>query len=525
MNKAMNKCSTLFLDALRASLLDTSVKWTDAQQISQQDWAQLFQLADTHQILPMIFEAVYNCPAASITVPAGPASPNGSAVPVGSAAPADLAAPPDPALMMSCRMNVQRSVIMQSIRTEEAIRLLSFLESKGLHPLVVKGIVCRNLYPRPDYRVSGDEDIWISWEEFEACHSAMLEFGMESADPALDIQAAHEVPYGKKGSPLYIELHKSLFPPESRAYGDLNRFFERAREHAIRVPASAGASAAAPDKEATASTNTGAAASGNNATCATNTSAAVPGNNATCATNISAAVPGNNATCAANISAAAAPGTIATLGYTDHLLYLICHAFKHFLHSGFGIRQVCDIALFANAYGREIDWGYVLDCCRQIRADQFAAALFRIGEKYLTFDPDRACLSDKWHQIQVDETPMLRDLLDAGVFGDGSMSRKHSSTITLEAVSAQKEGRRASHGLAKSLFPSVMELKGRYTYLENMPWLLPAAWVQRILRYRRELSHTGRSSGSNSGGNTAAEALEIGRQRVDLLRTYGILDK
>lgn len=243
---------------------------------------------------------------------------------------------------------------LSSCRAYGPRRLSAFclFSRASLHPLVVKGIVCRNLYPRPDYRVSGDEDVWIPWEEYEACHKAMLEFGMAPADPEQDIQAAHEVPYSKKGSSLYIELHKSLFPPESKAYGDLNRFFENAREHAIRVPASA------------------------------------------------------------------APGSVVTLG-------------------------------------------------------------------------------------------------------DGSMSRKHSSTITLEAVSAQKEGRRASHGLAKSLFPSASDLKGRYTYLEKMPWLLPAAWVQRILKYRQEISH----AGSNSGGNTAAEAIEIGRQRVDLLRKYGILDK
>ena len=44
---------------------------------------------------------------------------------------------------------------------------------------------------------------------------------------------------------------------------------------------------------------------------------------------------------------------------TDHLLYLILHALKHFLYSGFGIRQVCDIALFSERYRDEIDWSRV----------------------------------------------------------------------------------------------------------------------------------------------------------------------
>ena len=47
---------------------------------------------------------------------------------------------------------------------------------------------------------------------------------------------------------------------------------------------------------------------------------------------------------------------IRTLNGHDHLLYLLLHAFKHFIHSGFGIRQVCDIVLWAETYGGSVDW-------------------------------------------------------------------------------------------------------------------------------------------------------------------------
>lgn len=414
----MEKISSLLLEALRTALEDESVNWTEDRQISPQEWISLFRMAETHNILPMIYEAVYSCPAVRTA---------------------------DPQMLAFLKQKVVRTVILQSMRTEEALRMLAFLESRNLHPLVVKGIICRNLYPKPDCRVSGDEDVWIPWEEYMDCHRAMLEFGMEPSDPEQDIEKADEVPYGRKDSPIYIEMHKSLFPLDSKAYGDLNRFFTHARERSVRI---------------------------------------------------------NN---------------IAAPGYTDHLFYLICHAFKHFLHSGFGIRQVCDIVLFANAYGSQIDWDYVLDSCRQIRADQFAASIFRIGEKYLTFDPKKAGYPDAWSAIHVDETMMLQDLLEAGVFGDGSMSRKHSSTITLEAVSAQKEGRKASHGVMKSLFPPAHDLEKRFEYLKSKPWLLPAAWVQRIAQYRRETK--------GAQGNNAAEAVEIGNQRVELLKQYGIIDQ
>ena len=70
---------------------------------------------------------------------------------------------------------------------------------------------------------------------------------------------------------------------------------------------------------------------------------------------------------------------VTTMELTDHLVNLIYHAFKHFLHSGFGIRQVCDIVLFANQYGDSIDGDRAIANCQKIRADYFAMSMFWIG--------------------------------------------------------------------------------------------------------------------------------------------------
>lgn len=203
------------------------------------------------------------------------------------------------------------------------------------------------------------------------------------------------------------------------------------------------------------------------------------------------------------------------MGYTEHLFYLICHSFKHFLHSGFGIRQVCDIILFANEYGDAIDWEKVLRQCREIHADLFAAALFAIGEKYLTFDPEKAHYPKVWQGICVDETDMLMDLLDSGIYGNANMSRKHSSNMTLDAVAADKNGKKAGNTVLKSLFPSAKKLEGRYPYLKKHPILLPIAWTDRILKYRKETVA--------GGDNAAADSVKIGNQRIELMKEYGII--
>ena len=33
----------------------------------------------------------------------------------------------------------------------------------------------------------------------------------------------------------------------------------------------------------------------------------------------------------------------------------------------------------------------------------------------------------------------------------------------------------------KRLFPSAKSIESRYTYLQDKPWLLPAAWVHRLI--------------------------------------------
>lgn len=415
----MNTTDELFLQALDAALCGGQVRWE--QSIAEEDWRTLIEMARIHHVLPMVFGAVYACPAIG----------NASAQ-----------------LMKACKRDAMQQVMIQAAKTADALKLLTHLKQVGVTPLVVKGMVCRNLYPAPDYRVSADEDVLIPAAQFSVCHQAMLSFGMIPADPALDPETSYEIPYRKPGTGLYIELHKTLFPADSDAYGDFNRFFEEVHSTSVTVE--------------------------------------IQG------------IP------------------VATLNPTDHLFYLICHAYKHFLHSGFGLRQVCDIIMFANTWGNDIRWREVLDRCDQIRATLFAAAIFKIGRKYLVFSPEQACYPPHWRHIIVDEKPMLEDLLQAGIYGSADQDRVHSSSITINAVAAQKKGKSTSGSVLKTIFPSAKSMEARYPYLKNHPVLLPVAWADRIVKYHRE---------TRSGKKNAGITLQIGSDRLALLRQYGILDE
>jgi len=298
----------------------------------------------------------------------------------------------------------------------------------------------------PDHRFSSDEDLLITADALDRCQEVFADFGLVTAFSPEQQLHSYEIPYTQPDGPLYIELHKHLFPPESDSYGYLNRFFPDAAGHRVSVD-----------------------------------------------------IDGMQ---------------VFSLEHTDHLFYLICHALKHFLHSGFGIRQVCDIVMYIRVWGSRVHWPQLLENCRRIHALEFTSAVVRIGINHLGLEPE-LCPPELTAGAP-DELPMLRDLLCAGIYGSSSESRMHSSRITLEAMASSRQNRAARNSLLLSLFPSAKQLEGRYSWLKDHPWLLPAAWASRMGSYCRDSLLQSPSS--------AGASLKLGSKRIALLRYYGLLD-
>ena len=195
----------------------------------------------------------------------------------------------------------------------------------------------------------------------------------------------------------------------------------------------------------------------------------------------------------------------------EHLLYLILHAYKHFVRSGIGLRQFCDIGLWAREYHAEIDWQRLHDQCASVHAATFAAAAFRIARDYLGIEFD---LPAPW-DVSIDVAPLLHDTLCGGVYGSNDYTRLHSSTVTLNAVKASRTGERSS--VLRTVFPKREYLEHRYPYLKKHPYMLPVAWVQRIAHYASE-----KQSGAD---NSASGSIKLAKERIELMKRYGIMDR
>ena len=370
-------------------------------------WPAIFTLANQQKLLPILFEAVRKMPAAEENA----------------------------ALFAVTKQQVIGQVLNQTVRSAEFSDLYHKLRSAGLHPIVVKGQLCSRLYPLKDYRISADDDLYISDAEFMACHEQLLANGLTTDTPTDELATADEVSYTKNGSPLYIELHRHLFDSAEDAHDELNHFFT-------------------------------------------------------------------------DINPVEMDGFLAMPPH-EHLLYLLLHAYKHFVRSGIGLRQFCDIGLWARAYHGEIDWQRLHEQCESVHAATFAAAAFCIARDYLDIEFD---LPAPWSEA-VDVEPLLHDSLCGGVYGSNDLTRLHSSTVTLNAVKASRTGEKSS--VLRTVFPKREYLERRYPYLKKRPYLLPVAWVQRLAHYASE-----KQSGTD---NSASGSIKLAKERIELMKLYGVM--
>ncbi|MGN1444533.1 MAG: nucleotidyltransferase family protein [Acutalibacteraceae bacterium] len=198
---------------------------------------------------------------------------------------------------------------------------------------------------------------------------------------------------------------------------------------------------------------------------------------------------------------------IKTPDSTDTLIYLICHVLKHYIRSGFGIRQICDILLYSKVFYQGIDFDCVLKKLREISADGFAADIFRIGKEYFGL-PEH--FAQVFNGREVDPQKLLEDVLSAGVFGKSTAERTHSAALTLAAVKGEKN---VGKSAVKRAFVSFDELKSVYPEIKDRKWLYPYYSVLRLLSYLKK------SDGIRSTG----QSIKIATDRLGQFEAYGLI--
>lgn len=189
-----------FLQILSASVHNTpffEVPLTESQ------WITMFEFARSHNVVPIVFEKA--CESRNFTEM------------------------PD---YTRLSMETMAIVAGQARRTEAFLSLYSQLIKENIHPIVMKGIICRHLYGEYcDHRPSGDEDILIHKEEYKQVEKIFVENGYIPEQiniPHTLLEKVQEITFHNVQNGLTLEVHLSLMGNGNSLQTKINSFFKDA---------------------------------------------------------------------------------------------------------------------------------------------------------------------------------------------------------------------------------------------------------------------------------------------------------
>ena len=217
-------------------------------------------------------------------------------------------------------------VFSQAKKTANFKKIYRKILEHGIRPLVLKGIICRNLYGELcDHRPSADEDILVRKEDYFRLAEILEEDGYvpEEQVTKKTLSGIQEITF-RNPNGLNIEVHLNIIGTENKLRRAMNRYFDNALDNAL-----------------------------------------------------------DNA-----ITIEIDSQKYYTLGFTEHYIYLFYHMFKHFSMTGVGVRQILDMFKFGDCYREKIDWNKVNDSIKEIGAGKLYGDVLEIGRRYWGFEFD-----------------------------------------------------------------------------------------------------------------------------------------
>lgn len=179
----------LFLDVFKYAISGTYYE----KAIPQECIEEMLRLATDHKVLPMILDCLsYN-----------PGIPKEQ--------------------LNKYKLLIKSSIFSQAIITEKHLQVYKAISNKNIFPIVVKGFICKNLYPKPELRISSDEDWVLADSDAQICENIINSIGLNPSET--NLQSNYENTY-VNNSGLRIDLHKSFFPTENKFYDSWNKIFD-----------------------------------------------------------------------------------------------------------------------------------------------------------------------------------------------------------------------------------------------------------------------------------------------------------
>ena len=156
-----------------------------------------------------------------------------------------------------------------------------------------------------------------------------------------------------------------------------------------------------------------------------------------------------------------------------HFVYLVCHLAKHLYGGGAGVRMYLDLALFLRRYDSTLDWAWITEAFASLRLTDFFCTALNACRVW--FGSETVC------PLPEPDMAALQALQDYTLGADLFGHLRDHTAVQLHRQSSRRGA------LRRMLFPPAEQIEARYTFLQKRRWLLPLAWLVRVIANLRLL--------------------------------------
>ncbi len=162
----------------------------------------------------------------------------------------------------------------------------------------------------------------------------------------------------------------------------------------------------------------------------------------------------------------------------DAYLFHIAHMFKHFTHSGHGVRGIADEWVLSQAWDDAMDRAYLDAELGKLGMLDFERDLRRVARAVVGEDACGHVLSGNVAVLPAPDAKMLAYMLGSGTYG--TITNSVRNNVAREAAEGGEKGSRARYLLHRA-FPPRETLARAYPVVKKAPWLAPGVYAYRLV--------------------------------------------
>ena len=189
------------------------------------------------------------------------------------------------------------------------------------------------------------------------------------------------------------------------------------------------------------------------------------------------------------IEVATRDGSYRTLGYTDHMIFLMLHLIKHFIMTGMSLRMMLDVALFFSHHAERIDSARFWKTMESLKYGTIAQSILWAMVCYCGID--QTSLPGLCGDCPESVEMILDDLESGGWLGKIDEKAREEGWYEYNRQLLMKNRSKAQYLLfmlrwkigayLKALFPSRKTLAIRYPCVQKSALLIPLVWLHRLI--------------------------------------------